>query len=124
MGMTSDLFSFMLGYSVGDTIADRHQGPQSTGLEDDPSRDSKSNDRDTKHETDLLQYLINEIMDSRSRADLLESQTPFVKGPVGPILRDQDTTTTHRYQADDFDCSKFQEDVMAFAESFKVLNLP
>ncbi|KAL8722232.1 MAG: hypothetical protein Q9181_007533 [Wetmoreana brouardii] len=109
MGITNDLYSFLMGYSVSDDSSDRDKEMLFHGRKQASARDVRR---------DLLQDLIDENMNSRRRSDLLESQIPFIKGPIGPMLRDQDTTT-HRYEANEFDCIKFQQDVLAFSESFK-----
>ncbi|KAL8936692.1 MAG: hypothetical protein Q9216_004802 [Gyalolechia sp. 2 TL-2023] len=89
-----------MGYGISDA----------RGSPDETTRDANGG---------LLEDLIDEIVDGNRRSDLLESQMPLVKGPLGPELRRQEEATTHRYASDEFDCSQFQRDVAQFAESFE-----
>lgn len=101
VALSSDIYTFLMGYSIDDQ---------------DDTRDMT---KYAKRGPDLLETLIDEIIDSNSRSDLLESQMPLVKGPLGSKLQKQERPTTHRYASDEFDCSQFQRDVVKFAETFK-----
>ncbi|KAL8769258.1 MAG: hypothetical protein Q9209_004759 [Squamulea sp. 1 TL-2023] len=68
--------------------------------------------------SDLLQNLIDEMIQSTRRSDLLESQTVIAKGPIRDKIMEQEATM-HRYSSDNFDCPKFQRDIFDFSESFK-----
>lgn len=94
-----------MGYSVGDDISIRHQGPLSNDR-----GDPKEKTHDTKRGTDPLEDLIDEVINSNRRSDLLESQTPLIKGPLGPELRKE--PTTHTYAPEGFNCPQFQRDVL------------
>ncbi|KAL8698506.1 MAG: hypothetical protein Q9201_006531 [Fulgogasparrea decipioides] len=118
LGIQNDLYSFLMGYGVSDDGSDGDRERLFQGRERASARDVRGTLGDTKLGRHLLQDLIDETMNSKRRSDLLESQIPFIKGPIGPMLRDQDTTT-HRYEANEFDCMKFHQDVLAFSESFK-----
>ncbi|KAL8824803.1 MAG: hypothetical protein Q9170_008034, partial [Blastenia crenularia] len=114
LAFTNDLYTFLMGYSVGSDIESRDKDPLSNDRERDPARSPS----DTDSATGLLEDLIDEIINSDRRSNLLESQMPLVKGPLAPELRKEDRTT-HSYASEDFDCPQFQRDVFKFSESFK-----
>ncbi|KAL8946012.1 MAG: hypothetical protein Q9222_007537 [Ikaeria aurantiellina] len=95
-----------MGYNIGGTPADPGSREEHTR-----ARHPHSRPQELGPEDDVLEHLIDELTDSTSRSQLLESQTPLVKGPVSDTLGKQDTTT-HRYPYDDFDCRKFERDVL------------
>ncbi|KAL9598020.1 MAG: hypothetical protein Q9219_004776 [cf. Caloplaca sp. 3 TL-2023] len=104
LAFTSDLYTFLMGYSVG----------AKTGEEErDPS--SHFGERSGK----IVEDLVEEIINSDRRSNLLESQVPLVKGPLVPEIR-KEVPTAHKYAADQLDCPQFQRDLSEFSESFKV----
>ncbi|KAL9025028.1 MAG: hypothetical protein Q9196_006079, partial [Gyalolechia fulgens] len=60
----------------------------------------------------LLGDLIDGIIDSKSRSDLLETQLPLARGPLDPELRKQPEPATHHWDADKLHCRQFQRDVV------------
>lgn len=119
LAFSSDLYTFLLGYSVGDdNIADRGQGNTESNDREHPLRPIPAETK--KRGIDLLEDLIDETINSNRRSDMLESQTPIVDGPIGPTLWREEEPTTHRYAEDGFACSKFQKDIRDFSESFIV----
>ncbi|KAL8721239.1 MAG: hypothetical protein Q9225_002051, partial [Loekoesia sp. 1 TL-2023] len=106
LALSNDLYLLLMGYSVGDDVSIRHQKPLSNDR-----GNPKEKTHDTKRRTDLLEDLIDEVINSNRRSDLLESQMPLIKGPLGPELRKEDPTT-HSYAPKGFNCPQFQRDLM------------
>lgn len=88
-----------MGYSIGEDLFDDQENAR------DMSKYAKKG-------PDLLENLIDEIMESNRRSDLLESQMPLVRGPLGRDLQKQEEPMSYRYASDEFDCSRFQRDVV------------
>ncbi|KAL8664367.1 MAG: hypothetical protein Q9168_007919 [Polycauliona sp. 1 TL-2023] len=119
--ITNDLYSFLMGYSVGgnqhndfdlNEPNDNENGNQRIVLSKHPSlRQRLHNEK--QRQPSILQTLIDDMIQSTRRSELLESQTVVSKGPVGEKVMQQETTTMHRYAAKGkkFDCPKFQHDV-------------
>ncbi|KAL8677280.1 MAG: hypothetical protein Q9186_006291 [Xanthomendoza sp. 1 TL-2023] len=105
-GITNDLYSFLMGYSVGDEADDDDDGNNRKYGSSQKQLQGK------RRESDFVQDLIDEMIHSTRRSELLESQIPKIEGPIGPMLVDQEQTM-HRYTSEDFDCLKFQRDVLA-----------
>ncbi|KAL8754817.1 MAG: hypothetical protein Q9184_004998 [Pyrenodesmia sp. 2 TL-2023] len=97
-GVSSDLYTFLMGYSV-DTSAKDILGHV-------PSR-----------KQDLLDDLIDEVIHSHGATDLLASRDRFEDGPEKSMLLKQDPTM-HRYAEEGFECQKFQRDIKDFSEAF------
>ena len=67
--------------------------------------------REKQRGSDLIQSLIDEMIQSTRRSELLESQIVVAKGPVRDIISEQEPTM-HRYSSDSFNCRKFQRDLL------------
>ncbi|KAL8645814.1 MAG: hypothetical protein Q9226_007131 [Calogaya cf. arnoldii] len=89
-GITNDLYSFMMGYSTpnDDANDDENVGNKRVIVSDHPSLRELL--RGTKpHGSALLQSLVDEMMHSTRRSELLESQTSIAEGPVGDMIMEQ-----------------------------------
>ncbi|KAL8749088.1 MAG: hypothetical protein Q9199_007909 [Rusavskia elegans] len=111
-GITNDLYSFLMGYSLGDNNENNNDvdnDKQRVVTSDHPSLRARI--RENQHGSNLLHDLIDEMMQNTRRSGLLESQTVIAKNPVGDKIMEQEATM-HRYSAKEkFDCPKFQHDV-------------
>lgn len=95
-----------MGFSIDDNI---HESKHN----DHKRRPGWSTPLDDKHRAnDLRNNLIDELINTNRRSDLLESQTPLIEGPVASELHTQEPTV-HRYADGEFDCQKFQWDIKA-----------
>ncbi|KAI4181501.1 MAG: hypothetical protein LQ346_006767, partial [Caloplaca aetnensis] len=99
MGVSSDLYTFLMGYGVD-------AAPKINTRGHVPSR-----------KNDLLDDLIDESIHSHGATDLLASRDRFEDGSKDRMLLKQDPTT-HRYAEEGFECQKFQRDITEFAEAF------
>ncbi|KAL8978973.1 MAG: hypothetical protein Q9205_005589, partial [Flavoplaca limonia] len=120
--LTNDLYSFLMGYSVGSDDNDKnpvHNDNRRVVVSEHPSLKTRLREEDQRG-PGLLQDLIDDVMQSNRRSELLESQTVIGKGQIGDKVMEQEEETMHSYAAKKkFDCPKFQHDLYEFAESFK-----
>ncbi|KAL8889688.1 MAG: hypothetical protein Q9192_005981 [Flavoplaca navasiana] len=122
--LTNDLYSFLMGYSVGSDDNDNtsnHIDNKRVVVAEHPSLKTRLREEDQRG-PGLLQDLIDDVMQSNRRSELLESQTVFGKGPISDKVMEQEETM-HSYAAKKkFDCPKFQHDLyenMTYAISEK-----
>ncbi|KAL9610934.1 MAG: hypothetical protein Q9204_009051, partial [Flavoplaca sp. TL-2023a] len=113
---------FLMGYSVGSNDNDNksvQNDNRRVVVSEHPSLKTRLREEDQRG-PGLLQDLIDDVMQSNRRSELLESQTVIGKGPIGDKVMEQEQETMHSYAAKKkFDCPKFQHDLYEFAESFK-----
>ncbi|KAL8864004.1 MAG: hypothetical protein Q9198_010164, partial [Flavoplaca austrocitrina] len=112
--LTNDLYSFLMGYSVGSNDNDNnlvHNDKRRVRVYEDPSLKTSLREEDQRG-PGLLQDLIDDVIQSNRRSELLESQTVIAKGPIGDKLMEHEEETMHSYAAKKkFDCPKFQHDL-------------
>ncbi|KAL8853667.1 MAG: hypothetical protein Q9221_001478 [Calogaya cf. arnoldii] len=109
-GITNDLYSFMMGYSMDsdDHDDDAFDDDQENGkdgndrviVSDHPSLRQRLRGESENQRSALLQSLIDETMHSTRRSELLESQTAIAEGPIGDMIMKQERErqrTVHRY---------------------------
>ncbi|KAL8914986.1 MAG: hypothetical protein Q9171_000426 [Xanthocarpia ochracea] len=98
-GITNDLYSFLMGYSVDADHASNNKEPDMIWGHNalrEPLREKQRG-------ADLVQSLIDEMIQSTRRSELLESQVVIAKGPVRDIISEQEPIM-HRYFSDNFNC--------------------
>ncbi|KAL8922053.1 MAG: hypothetical protein Q9172_003736, partial [Xanthocarpia lactea] len=118
-GVTNDLYSFLMGYSVDADHASNNKEPDTIRGHNalrEPLREKQRG-------SDLVQSLIDEMIQNTRRSELLESQVVVAKGPVRDIISEREPIM-HRYASDNFNCPKFRRDLFDFSESFKVHTYP
>ena len=102
-----------MGYSVGNDGNDGeafHSNNEPVMVSEHPSLRRRLREEDQQR-PGLLQDLIDDVMQSNRRSELLESQTVIAKGPMGNEVMEREETM-HSYAAKKkFDCPKFQHDI-------------
>ena len=103
-----------MGYSVGSDDDDNksvQNDQRRVVVSEHPSVKTQLRDEDQRG-PGLLQDLIDDVMQSNRRSELLESQTVIANGPIGDKVMEQEEETMHSYAAKKkFDCPKFQHDL-------------
>ena len=103
-----------MGYSVGSDDNDKnpvHNDNRHVVVSKHPSLKTRLREEDQRG-PGLLQDLIDDIMQSNRRSELLESQTVIGKGQIGDKVMEEEEETMHSYAAKKkFDCPKFQHDL-------------
>ncbi|KAL9008417.1 MAG: hypothetical protein Q9173_006452 [Seirophora scorigena] len=116
MGMTRDLYTFLLGYSLDTSIKGRPgRTPPLKQKEHTFSKEPRiSSAEETQPPVDHLpDDLVDELIKSHETSDILASRDRLFdsNAPEDHTLTQQDPTT-HRYTAGrGFDCGKFQRDL-------------
>lgn len=103
-----------MGYSVGNDDNDNesvHNDNKRVVVSEHPSLKTRLRE-EYQRGPGLLQDLIDDVMQSNRRSELLESQTVIAKGPIGDRVMEQEEETMHSYATKKkFDCPKFQHDL-------------
>ncbi|KAL8644959.1 MAG: hypothetical protein Q9210_006981, partial [Variospora velana] len=111
MGVSRDLYTFLMGYSLSTSIEDRPGPSERTFFSQEPW--SSSGDNTHPPADDLLDDLVDELLQSQKTADIFASRDRFDShGPEDAALTEQQREpTTHNYAGRGFNCGKFQRDI-------------